>query len=256
MSQRSLQLNRWFETAIGQRLFNIETNSLARILPYLFGYHLVQIGGMGQGRLIESSRIRHRCVLSRYADSLQSVRSRVCGTMETLPFAADSIDVAVLPHILEFEDNPHAILREVERILIPEGHVIIVGFNPLSLWGIWRWSFANRKSAPWCGRFIGLLRIKDWLALLGFELVEQQTLFYALPFYHERLMPRSPLFENIGKRMAGRFGAVYIVVAKKRVATLTPLRKPTWATRRKSLVASNVIPSRYAKDPQKQTEHE
>ncbi|EIJ43596.1 methylase involved in ubiquinone/menaquinone biosynthesis [Beggiatoa alba B18LD] len=245
MSQRALQLNRWFETAVGQRLLNIEANTLSKVLPYLFGYHLVQIGGMGQGRLLESSRIRHRCIISRYADVLQTSYSKVSSTIESLPFASDSIDVVVLPHLLEFEDNPHTILREVERILIPEGHIIIIGFNPLSLWGVWRWSFAQRKAAPWCGRFIGLLRIKDWLALLGFELVEQQTLFYAPPFYHERLMTRSPIFENMGKRLAGRFGAVYIVVAKKRVATLTPLRKPvTWSKRRKSLITSGVIPTR------------
>ncbi|OQY50442.1 MAG: hypothetical protein B6247_21570 [Candidatus Parabeggiatoa sp. nov. 2] len=125
--------------------------------------------------------------------------------------------------------NPHEILREVERVLIPEGHVVILGFNPVSLWGIWRWFFARRETAPWCGRFLPLLRIKDWLALLGFDLKKQQTFFFALPFHSDRFKNYTKSVEKVGSRWAGNFGAAYVVVAKKRIATLTPI-KSRWLT--------------------------
>ncbi|RKZ91857.1 MAG: methyltransferase [Candidatus Parabeggiatoa sp. nov. 1] len=229
MGSHSAQLQTWFETPLGKRLLNEEAAILQQILPQLFGYHLLQIGSVGYGYLLESSRVRHRCVLSRSTNTICQPYSSVYAQADALPFAKDSFDVVVLPHVLEFNDNAHDILREVERILIPEGHLVILGFNPFSLWGMWRWFFTRRENAPWCGRFLSLLRIKDWLALLGFELKEQQSFFFALPFHNDRFRVYTTLLEKIGSRWAGNFGAVYLVVAKKRVTTLTPI-KPKWLT--------------------------
>jgi len=230
MITRAAQLNRWFETPLGHRLLNKETEILQQVLPHLFGYHILQIGSLGQGSLLESSRINHRCVLTRSSDLTQKRYSHVCAHANALPFAADSLDVVLLPHILEFEEYPHQVLREVERILIPEGHVVILGFNPISLWGGWRWllaCFMKQEIAPWCGRFLPLLRIKDWLALLGFEVKSQETFFHALPFPNDRFQPYTGLSEKIGERWLKNFGVIYLIVAKKRITTLTPL-KPKW----------------------------
>jgi SAM-dependent methyltransferase len=233
----SAQLKRWFQTTLGRRLLGEEAAALQQILPHLFGYHLLQIGSIGHGYLLESSRIRHRCVLTLSANTICKPYSAVCALPDALPFAHDSIDVVVLPHILEFEKNPHDILREVERILIPDGHVVILGFNPVSLWGVWRWLFARRETAPWCGRFLPPSRLKDWLALLGFDLKKQQTFFFALPFYNDRF--KTTLLEKIGSRWADNFGGVYMLVAKKRVATLTPI-KPKWLTQ-PALITKEVV---------------
>jgi len=257
MGSSEAQLNRWFETPLGRRL-----STLQQILPHLFGYHLLQIGSLWHGRLLESSRIMHRCLLSLEVQELISLKnnafrhseiqkfrnlptdtiykpySSVFAKADALPFAQDSLDVVVLPHILEFEDNPHEILREVERILIPEGHIVILGFNPMSLWGIWHWFFARRETAPWCGRFLSFTSIKDWLTLLGFELKKQQTFFFALPFQNERFRNYTTFLEKIGSHWTGNFGAVYLLVAKKRVTTLTPI-KSKWLTQ-PALVAGAV----------------
>jgi len=218
------QLNRWFQTPLGRRVLKEEADALQPILPHLFGYHLLQIGTIGHGYLLESSRISHRCVLSLSAKTICKPYSAVCALPDVLPFAQDSIDVVVLPHLLEFEKKPLDILREVERVLIPEGHVVILGFNPVSLWGGWRY-FTRRKTAPWCGRFLPISRIKDWLALLGFDLKKQQTFFFRLPFYKNEMT----VLEKIGARWMGHFGAVYLLVAKKHVTTITPI-KPKWLT--------------------------
>lgn len=228
MADRIAELNKWFQTPLGKRLLEAEANALQQILPHLFGYHLLQIGAVGQVHLLESSRIMHCCILSQSPQAISRVHKKSCSYVlalaDALPFAEDSLDVVVLPHVLEFEDNPHEILREVERILIPEGHVVILGFNPISLWGISRWFLARRQSAPWCGHFLTTLRIKDWLALLGFDLTQQHILFFALPLHNDRLRNYTVFLEKIGARLAKQFGAVYVLVAKKRVATLTPIK--------------------------------
>lgn len=228
--QRATLLADWFETPLGQRLFNVEADIVQTILPDLFGYHLVQIGSIGQGRLLDSSRIMHRCIACSDTHFIPpSPYSLVCAHADALPFAADSIDVAVMPHSLEFADEPHTVLREVQRVLIPEGHIMLLGFNPLSLWGVWGWFLARRQTAPWCGDFVSLLRIKDWLALLGFDLIRQETLFFAPPFRNKYLVNHTQFLDRMGSRnrWANNLGAVYILVAKKRVMTLTPL-KPMW----------------------------
>ncbi|MDY6992223.1 MAG: methyltransferase domain-containing protein, partial [Pseudomonadota bacterium] len=130
--------DQWFQTPLGQRLLAAEVSTLQQILPQLFGYHLLQISAIGNGQLLESSRITHRCILTHSPDyPLHHYYSHVCALAEILPFSQDSLDVVILPHILEFEDNPHKVLREIQRILIPEGHVVLLGFNPFSLWGIY-----------------------------------------------------------------------------------------------------------------------
>lgn len=238
MNQRATQLHQWFTTPLGQQLLRAESQKLQPILPHLFGYHLLQIGDVGDGQLLESSRIMHRYLLIQSTPAPALPYSTLCSTADSLPIASDSIDVVLLAHSLEFEDNPHEVLREVERILIPQGHLIIIGFNPYSLWTIWRWINAQRAILPWQGHLISLLRLKDWLALLGFNLKEYCTFFYMPPFNSPWIMRHVQILDWIGERAAWHFGAVYIVVAQKRVTALTPIR-PKW--RHKPVLIPNAI---------------
>lgn len=235
-----IRINRWFNTPLGQRLLNEETAVLQQILPNLFGYHLLQIGNIGQGCLFESSLIRHPCILNDLIDHPIQKFSNVYGLADALPFAQDSIDVVLLPHILEFAENPHDVLREVERVLIPEGYVVILGFNPFSFWGLR--SQLGGRTAPWCGNFVSLLRLKDWLSLLGFQVLQQHTLFFALPFNNDSLKKYTVILEKLALRWASNLGAVYVVLAKKRVAHLTPM-KPKWLA--KPTLVTEVIGSHF-----------
>jgi SAM-dependent methyltransferase len=215
-------VQQWFDTSLGKCLLHEENLALATVLPSLFGCHLLQIGAIGRGQLVESSPISNRYLLNE-----EVIFSKQCicvrAIPESLPFAHDSVDVVILPHVLEFEENPHEILREVERVLIAEGHIIILGFNPFSLWGIFH-LLARRTVVPWCSQFLNPLRIKDWLALLGFELISQRTVFFAPPFQKNFINYRE-LLEKIGSRWMSNFGAVTILVAKKRVLNLIPLKR-------------------------------
>jgi SAM-dependent methyltransferase len=144
-----------------------------------------------------------------------------------LPLATGSIDLLVLPHVLEFSGQAHAVLREAERVLMPDGQIVISGFNPLSLWGAKRALGFDKHEYPWCGRFIGLLRLKDWLQLLGFELNGGRFGCYAPPFAQARWLERSAFMEKAGDRWWPIAGGVYVVRAIKRTVGMR-LLTPSW----------------------------
>ena len=236
ISRNGLRL--WYDTPVGNRLLDIERRKLDAILPNLFGYHLLQVGCMVDDDLLGASRISHRIVIDVVEDRpLQCVRLRAYP--DRLPIASDSVDVVVLPHTLEFEADPHQALREIDRILIPEGHVVILGFNPWSWWGLRRLFRRRRRDTyPWCGRFRSLPRIKDWLALLGFDIVMTSGYFFRPPLNHDRIMRRLNFIETAGARWLPMLSGAYLLVAKKRVLTLTPI-KPRWRPRR-SLIGADM----------------
>ncbi|MDR2878074.1 MAG: class I SAM-dependent methyltransferase [Chromatiales bacterium] len=236
-------LRNWYAEALGQALLKVEQHELDEILPDLFGYYLVQIGAPTDRYLLGTSLIRHHIV----SDAVHPGAFEHDGRVSTLhahtgalPVRSDSIDVALLHHTLDFESYPHAVLREVERMLVPDGHVVIVGFNPWSLWGMRRlFTWRRRECAPWRGAFRSIIRIKDWLALLGFDIVVIRTRFFRPPLRRMGLTRRLQWMERLGTRAWPYLGGVYIIVAKKRVVTLTPI-KPRWRPRR-SLIASDAV---------------
>lgn len=246
MGRRSIQLNRWFETKLGQHVLQAEIQVMQTLLPHHFGYHLVQLGNVGQGCLISNSRIMHRCIVSQSIPHSQADLPYIQADFDILPFAEESIDLVVLPHILEFEADPHRILHQITRSLIPDGHIIIIGFNPFSMWGIWHKLFAQKHSAPWSGQFLSRIRVTDWLKLLGLEPIQQHSFFFSLPFHHPQSSDYSPLLERIGKRCAGRFGAVYIIVAQKRILPLT-LITPKWRLKETAFAPTGVSSTHYKK---------
>lgn len=231
------RLRTWYAGLLGQWLLESEREQLEAVLPNLFGYHLLQVGCLSDHDLLDSSRILHRVVVDVDADDVTDVFG-LFGRPDALPIESDSVDVVLLPHTLEFENDPHQVLREVDRVLVPEGHVVILGFNPWSIWGTWWTMRLRRGGPPWCGRFRSTLRIQDWLALLGFDTVMSQGYFFRPPFHHAGIMRRLDFMERLGKRWWPIFGGAYLLVAKKRVATLTPI-KPRWRPRR-SLVAADL----------------
>lgn len=232
------QLSIWFDSFPGQAVLELEAEHLAELLPTLFGYHLLQIGYCHVlSKALKNSKISHRMVMNNDPGSrLLCDFSELVAAAEALPYREDSLDVVVLSHALEFSGSPHQILREVERCLIPEGHAVFVAFNPVGFSGLWHSLFAWKGRPPWNGRLISRTRLRDWLALLGFDVVETRCLFYRPPLRHLGLMRRLEFLEQLGRRWWPIFSGVYILVAQKRVATLTPL-KARWRPRRSRAVA-------------------
>lgn len=240
------QLRGWCTHPLGQSLVAREEEVIRQLLPGLFGYHLLQIGdALGVGLLAES-RIPHRMVMldagsGEVAAGVNGVEY-LCGSSSQLPVASDSIDLLILPHYLEYESEPHQLLREVERVLIPEGHLLITGFNPFSQFGLRRLFQGWRDIAPWSGHFYTPFRLKDWLSLLGFDTVVLRYYFYLPPLQHPPTLARLARMEAWGERYCSPLGAAYLLLAKKRIATVTPIR-PRWRAARRIISVGVTEPS-------------
>jgi SAM-dependent methyltransferase len=226
-------LHDWFQTPLGQYLLEKERAYLDDVTPDIFGYHAAQLGMPGFD-LLRESRIAHKMRIA------SSGAPDLYAKCHELPIATQSVDLVVLPHVLEFAEEPHAILREVDRVMMPEGRLVIVGFNPWSLWGLKSSLGYSRGEYPWNGRFLSLLRVKDWLALLGFDVSAGRLIAYAPPFASEKLRRRFAFMEPAGDRWWAVGGAVYLLQAIKRVRGMR-LLTPAWqekAAREKSLIAA------------------
>jgi SAM-dependent methyltransferase len=227
-------LNDWFASPLGQYLLEKEQAYLDDVTPDIFGYHALQLG-MPDVDLLRESRIAHRVRIA--ADNHPDVYAK----SQELPLATHSIDLVLLPHVLEFAAEPHAILREVDRVMMPEGRLVIVGFNPWSLWGLRSALGFSRSEFPWNGRFVSLLRVKDWLALLGFDVNAGRLVGYAPPIDGAKLRRRFGFMEPAGDRWWAVGGAVYMLQAVKRVRgmrLLTPAWQQQKDAREKALAAA------------------
>lgn len=217
-----------------------EREAVATIAPRLFGYQLVQLGLLGSDLdYLAACPIRSRTVVTTIPEvPCQAIR--VLGTPEQLPIAADSADAVVMPHTLDLASDPTQVLREGERILIPEGRLVVIGFNPWSLWGLRRW-MGSRAAPPWACHFISYPRLHDWLSLLGFAVERTDVVMFRPPIAHAGLLERFAFLDRQGARLWPMLAGAYVVQAIKRVSTLTPITLP-WR-RRRLIRASAIEPS-------------
>jgi len=238
-----IELGAWLRTAPGQHLLAWEQDRLDHAVTDAFGFHAVQLG-LPEVDGLRANRVPHRWVA---CDSLvvpetlpmpppldelitmQPPHAPVglhCD-FDALPFPNASIDLMVLPHSLEVARDPHLTLREVERVLVPEGRVVIAGFNPASLWGLRQRAGHLRRGLgfgrgqnlylPRAGEFIGYWRLRDWLRLLGFEVEAGRFGCWRPPLRTDKWLQRFAWLDRIGDRWWPVLGAVYFLVAVKRV---------------------------------------
>ena len=172
----------WLASPLGQYLIDREHAFFDGAVTDIFGYNAFQLG-MSEIDFLRASRIVLRCRV----DSNGTAGLRA--DFRDLPVASNTADLILLPHTLEFSQNPHQILREVVRALVPEGQVVLSGFNPWSLWG-GRRLFTRKDGYPWNGRFLTLARLKDWLTLLGFEISAGQMSCYIPPCSSRKWLDR------------------------------------------------------------------
>jgi len=195
----------------------------------IFGFHALQLG-LPELAGLATNRMPHRWL----ANDAATTGADFITDYSALPFPANSLDLMLLPHSLEVASDPHAALREVERVLVPEGRVVICGFNPVSLWALrqrrarlYRRLGLSHLFLPDDGKFIGYWRLRDWLGLLGFEVEIGRFGCYRPAISNEKWLQRFNWMDPIGARWWPIFGAVYFLVAVKRVRAMT-LLSPAW----------------------------
>ncbi|MDA0789151.1 MAG: methyltransferase domain-containing protein [Proteobacteria bacterium] len=211
----------WFASKLGRQVLYTERQILDQLLDGFFGYHLLQVS-VQQQQLYQSSPIQHKFSLGMRTDDKVPMIARTT----LLPFEDDSIDVILLHHLLDFLESPLETLREVSRVALPMGYLVIIGFNPISSWGLWKLgaSFAHR--APWFGHFIRPGRLMDWLDVLNYKIDRAQYCLYRPPVFTTHGKP--PDYSRGLSRVANLpFGSVYIIVARKQKGAMTPIR-PVW----------------------------
>jgi len=238
-----IEMGAWLRTAPGRHLLAWEQDRLDQAVADAFGFHALQLG-LPEIDGLRANRMPHRWVAS---DSLQlpeplplppPLDSLITTQpahepialhcdFDALPFPNASIDLVVLPHALELARDPHRALREVERVLVPEGRVVIAGFNAASLWGL-RQRAGHLRCAlgigrdrhlylPRAGEFIGYWRLRDWLRLLGFEVEAGRFGCWRPPLGSDKWLQRFAWMDRVGDRWWPVLGAVYFLVAVKRV---------------------------------------
>ena len=236
----ALAMHQWLATPPGQYLLAWERAQMAAAVADVFGFHALQLG-LPEFDTLEANRMPHRWLAVQSADP-QGTQGQGAGHPRTalvtdfaaLPFPANSLDLVVLPHALELSPDPHGALRDVARVLVPDGRVVICGFNPLSLWGfrqqrahLYRRFGIDRMFLPETGQFIGYLRLRDWLRLLNLEIEEGDFGCYCPAFSSQAWLQRFGWMDAAGTRWWPILGAAYFLVAVKRVHGMT-LLSPAW----------------------------
>ena len=212
----------WQASALARSIISSESSLLSTALDDVFGIEMLQLGRWGEGReLLAQSRTRRQSIAAQVPDAHVDLVARLAH----LPIATAAIDAVLLPHALEFESDPHAVLREADRILVGEGQMIVLGFRPASPWG-WRAAASQTGFPPGLQHVFSEGRVRDWLVLLGYEIVAVQRYLYTLP-----LAPRSPGESGPGGAGSLRRGwfypfpaGAYLLKARKRLYSLTPIR--------------------------------
>jgi SAM-dependent methyltransferase len=234
-------LSAWLATAQGAYVLGWELAQFDSAVDDVFGYRAVQIG------LPEVDFLRQNRIQFRFSLALEPGAVVAADPLQ-LPLESQSVDLLALPHVLEFHANPHEVLREAERVLRPEGHIVISGFNTASLWRLRQLvPFLANAGAPWDAHFIGLLRLRDWLRVLGFELNGGKFGCYVPPFARKVWLDRFAFMDQAGARWWPVLGGVYVVRAIKRVAGLR-LVTPAWRQERARRRALSPVTNRSHKN--------
>lgn len=278
MNDRIISLTDWFQTPPGRYLLEWEQGQFDRSVVNLFGYNALQLG-LPELHALAANRMPHRWLAlpeemlntgdvpaAPSGDSQSAIgiaedalsgtpRVAMVTNAAALPFPEASLDLVVLPHTLELSADPHHVLREVERVLVPEGRVVVAGFNPNSFWGL-RQSRARLMGRfgisalglselylPEAGEFIGPGRLRDWFRLLSFEVESQHFGCYRPAVHSDKWLQRYAWMDRAGARWWPIFGSVYFFVAVKRVRGVR-LLGPAWRPRRTSGTAPVTIANR------------
>ena len=254
----------WLSTPPGAYMLAWERAQFDLAVSDIFGYHALQLG-LPELDALQANRMPHKwlalsalptqlaasplrqdlhgpltasCAASSTASSTGCGRVALFADSAALPFPESSLDMVALPHTLELCGDPHSALREVARVLVPEGRVVISGFNPVSLWGlrqrrdhVYQRFGRSALFLPGAGDYIGYWRLRDWLRLLDFEVESAHFGCYRPALGNQKWLDRFDWMDPAGKRWWPIFGAVYFLVAVKHVRGMR-LLAPGWKTQK------------------------
>lgn len=213
------RFDKWLDGSPGRQLAAVEARELPRLIPARYFPVAVQLGSAIPGVLERLNCGRRVTVVAPNGKPGAGV---VASDFRALPFGQRSIDLALLPHTLDLVEDPHALLRELTQAMVPDGHIVIIGFQPFSLWGVRKWVRIPGETIPWSGHFFSTARIQDWLSLMGFRIRAGRMLMYRPPLTRPGLFERLSFMEKAGDRWWPMLGAVYIIHAQLETLRMMP----------------------------------
>ena len=223
MLDSTVTLARWQAGPLGRALIGAEAELLGEALGDVFGQELLQVGCWGSGReLLARSRTRRQTVVASCPE-MAAGQADLVASPAHLPVAAGSVDAVLLPHSLEVEPDPYAVVREADRVLVGEGQLLVLGFRPWGPWGL-RAAVAAAGYPPGLRRMLAESRLRDWLVLLGYEIVSARRYLHRLP------LERAGRDGETGAHLLRRGllnplpASAYLLKARKRLYTVTPIR--------------------------------
>lgn len=221
LEQAQTQLVRWYHSDIGRSLLNDQVELMQPWAQSLFGGQLLQISACPNLCLHQDIPVVNKACLSNTLDIKGCADAFT--DPESLPFESNSIDVVLLHHMAEYTNNPHQLFKEIERVLTPKGHLLMISFNPWSIWGIYTSCYAMvSRNNPWRNQAISAARAEDWLRLLDFKVMAVKEGPY-LSFHSKmRFLPKVKKLQKLARKFNLPGGAYYLVVAKKQVMPITP----------------------------------
>lgn len=217
LSQVQASLAAWFGYSFGRRLLEDQKLIMDDLLTEIYGYHLMELSVLEKTKLSKPCSITHQFSLSPYVTNA----SQACAAFEHLPIDEESIDAAILHHSLEFSTKPHQLLRETARTVIPNGYIVIIGFNPISLLQIKKCIGRYLLRKPhWCYHFLSRSRIIDWLHVLDFDVVYKKNLGFDLPVHY----PTPSWLKKFLSLLSPMNSNFYVLVARKTKTPMTMIK--------------------------------
>lgn len=209
----------WQQFSQGQALTDAISRQLQPWWQQIFGYYMLKVGDLSCQMDTSHCKIQHHIGVGRF-----SPQASLLAEADALPVAQNSVDAVLLNHCLEYTADPHHVVREAHRVLMPDGYLLLSGINPYSSVGLLKWLPGLAQKYPWHGRFFSASRVKDWLHLIGFEVLSEQRFFCSAMLAKDYKATRWQLWSE---QHLNYFGASYLLVARKRELPLTPI-KPKW----------------------------
>lgn len=209
----------WYASAAGQATLARVQSIVSSMSTDIFGYYALEMGVLaGRCSFLQESRIASQFSLG----SVPGEAVSMVGTPEHLPFALHNLDLVIATHALDCATHPHQVLREIERVLVPEGHCILIAFNPVSFRGLGQLRHLFKPAARHC-EFYSTLRVREWLSVLGFEVCETVSAGFCPVLSGNYLFKHARWLDRLGSKFRLMTGNVYIIHAQKKVSNMTPL---------------------------------
>ena len=213
------QLNAWWSSTLGQLVIQVETEKLIKVFPQIFGYHILLLGIVAQFKMIEYSVIPYQTVINPFHKD-DGFAKTITGRWDVLPFASNSVDLVVLPHTLDFSEDATTVIQEACRVLIPEGRLLVFGFNPFSLWRFKSYLTQERrekKTKPVNCELKSVGSIKRELRRQNFQIIDQDYFLFQPPMKNIRMMEKLGFLNKISRFGLKGLSGVYFIEAQKKV---------------------------------------